>query len=676
MQEVISPRNIWSSAEFFDAKMLEQEARRERYLTNAYLLEPNVKESSGGLRDIQMISWVCQRQFATHDLSDLVTNELLTTEEFAILWDGLELLWRVRYLLHHTTGRREDRLLFDHQRGIAHALGYIEDENNQCIEQLMQRYYRTVMQLQRLNEILLQGVGGIISGVTAASPVESINSRFHVRNGFLEVTHDAVFRDYHPALLEIFLVFGQTPNAVNIRSNTIRLIRSSLPLINDRFRSDPAVRALFLRIFVEPNKLTRKIRMMNRYGVLAAYIPAFDQIVGRMQYDLFHVYTVDEHTTRVITNARRYALKKHELELPHCTHVMTQIDKPELLYLIALFHDIAKGRGGDHSELGALDMQTFAQSHNLCEDDVDLCRWVVSKHLLMSTTAQRKDITDPAVQLEFAHEVGSSRRLHYLYLLTVADIRATNPELWNSFKQTLLQSLYTACIKILQRGLQSALDDAAVLKARKSHARTLLDATGNDEHAVTRLWDSFNDDYFRQYQSVEIARHSESILNQHNASETLIATRQSASRGATEVLIYTPHSHTLFAVITRALEAQQLNVLSANVTTTSAALALHVFYVLETDGSVINDTARIEAVRQTITAGVSAPHDLSGTITGRVPRQARHFDTAVQVRFDNESPQHGTERIEDVFTVTTVNGDALRDSTAQDALRTRLCEEL
>jgi len=712
MQKAISTANIWPSSAFFDAKMREQDERRKRYLTNAYLLEPNVKESTGGLRDIQMISWVCQRHFNTRDLRDLVSNDLLTDDEFAMLWDGLELLWRIRYLLHHLTNRREDRLLFDHQRAIAHAFGYIDDENNHCIEQLMQRFYRTVMQLQRLNDILLQGIGGIISGVTAASPIEAINSRFQLRNGFLEVTHDAVFRDYPPALLEIFLVFGDTPRANNIRSNTIRLIRAHLPLINQRFRSDPKVRELFLQIFASPKKLTRNIRMMNRYGVLAAYIPAFDEIVGRMQYDLFHVYTVDEHTTRVIRNARRFAIKQHEQELPHCSHVMTQIDKPELLYLIALFHDIAKGRGGDHSELGAIDMEIFANRHELHKEDADLCRWVVQKHLLMSTTAQRKDITDPTVQLDFAREVGTLRRLHYLYLLTVSDIRATNPELWNSFKQTLLQSLYTTCAKILQRGLQRALNEAAVLQARQSHAQTLLSANGIDLQSVKRLWASFGDDYFRQYQSVEIARHTESILAHGTEAKTLVSTRRSVSRGATEILIYTPDSHTVFATITRALEELQLDVMYANVNTTSAGQALDVFYVLENDGSIIDKPNRIKTIREAIVVRLNKPHDLSDVTTGRLPRQARHFDTVVQVSFDNESTQDGTditivaadrpgilstmarifvdsnvrvrgakittlgERLEDVFTVCTMNGAPLLDAAAQLAIEERLCAEL
>lgn len=712
MLNAISVDNIWPSQEFFNAKMQEQEQRRQRYLTNAYLLEPNVKESTGGLRDIQMISWVCQRQFGTNDLRDLVSHELLTPEEFSLLWDGMEMLSRVRYLLHHKTGRREDRLLFDYQREIAVAFGFVDEGNNQCIEDLMQRYYRTVMQLQRLNDILLQGIGGIISGVTEAAPIDNVNSRFQVRNGYLEVTHDAVFNDYPPALLEIFTVFSNTSAAKKIRSNTIRLIRSNLDLIDDDFRQDPSVREMFLQLFSNPNKLTRKIRMMNRYGVLAAYIPAFDEIVGRMQYDLFHVYTVDEHTTRVIRNARRFAIKRHDQELPHCSHVMTQVDKPSLLYLIGLFHDIAKGRGGDHSELGAVDMRAFAIQHNLPEEDVDLCEWVVRNHLLMSTTAQRKDITDPSVQLEFARTVGSSRRLHYLYILTVADIRATNPELWNSFKQTLLQSLYTTCSKILKRGLQKALDNAAVINARQSHALALLDANGIERDGVMQLWESVPSDYFRQYQSIEIARQTETILAHTDESEPLVSTRHSVSRGSTEILIYTPDVPTLFALITHAVEELQLDVMFANLTTTSSGAALDTFYVLESDGSVIEDEGRDYEVKRFITERLKNPHSMTDITTGSIPRNARHFDIEVKVEFDHDTPPFGTdiyisaadrpgilstiarifvehelsvhgakiltlgERIEDVFTVCTNNGQSLLDPKAQQAITQRLNDEL
>jgi len=325
MRNAIAPDNMWPSPAFFDAKMLEQENRHSKFQTNAYRLEPNIKESVGGLRDIQTISWVCQRQFGTRDLHDLVTHELLTQAEYDGLIESLELLWKIRYLLHHHSDKREDRLLFDHQRDIAHAFGYSQDEGNQNIEQLMQLFYRNVMELQRLNDIILQGIGGVISGITAGTEPVPINKRFQVRNGFLEVTRDDIFDTYPSALLEVFVLFGNTTIAENMRSNTVRLIRSHLHLIDDDFRANPLMRELFLKIFTDPNKLTRKIRMMNRYGVMAAYIPAFDAIVGRMQYDLFHIYTVDEHTISVIRNLRRFALPEYAHELPFCGFVAQQL---------------------------------------------------------------------------------------------------------------------------------------------------------------------------------------------------------------------------------------------------------------------------------------------------------------------------------------------------------------
>ena len=279
---------------------------------------------------------------------------------------------------------------------------------------------------------------------------------------------------YPPALLELFLIFGTNERANDVRSHTVRLIRANLPLINARFRSDPLVKNLFLKIFCMTNKLTRTVRLMNRYGVLAAYIPDFDKIVGRMQYDLFHIYTVDEHTLGVIRNCRRLMVPRFANELPHGSEVAATITRPYILYLTALFHDIAKGRAGDHSELGAQDARVFAQQHGLCQHDSELMEWTVRHHLMMSITAQRKDIDDPREQLEFARKVGSVERLNHLYILTISDIRATNPELWNSFKQSLLQSLYRHTFLILKRGLDNPMEEEDVIARRQAHTMTLM----------------------------------------------------------------------------------------------------------------------------------------------------------------------------------------------------------
>ena len=640
MQKVISTEHMWTPAEFFRAKVAEQEQRHDRFQTNAYRLEPNIKESQGGLRDFQTISWICQRLYGSGSLEPLVAHGLLVPDELDKLRSGLELLWRIRYLLHRVAERREDRLLFDYQREIAHAFGYSDDNDsdNRSIETLMQRFYRTVMGLQRLNEILIQGMGGIISGVTAGSKVEPINSRFQLRNGFLEVTHDKVFTDYPPALLELFLAYGTNERAANVRSNTVRLIRANLSLIDSRFRSDPVVKNLFLKIFCIPDKLTRTVRLMNRYGVLAAYIPAFDKIVGRMQYDLFHIYTVDEHTLGVIRNCRRLMIPRFADELPHGHEVAATITRPHILHLTALFHDIAKGRGGDHSELGAVDARLFAQQHGLNEHDTELMEWTVRHHLMMSITAQRKDIDDPKEQLEFARKVGSLEHLNHLYLLTISDIRATNPELWNSFKQSLLQSLYRHTFLILARGLDNPMEEEDVIARRQAHTMTLMDDALINDPRVGKLWKTLGDDYFRQYQAVEIARHTEILLANENSSGPLVSLRYSASRGSTELLIYTPDNEALFALIAAVLERLQLSVFSATINTTNAGYALDTFHVLDTTQLPIEDPDRIDEIRYTLTHELGVPRDIPALGAQATARRLRYFDISTQVDFaDHES---------------------------------------
>lgn len=633
MQETIKPERMWTSAEFYAAKLGEQEQRISRFQTNAYRLEPNIKESQGGLRDFQTISWVCQRHFGTQSLEPLIDAGLLESEELDSLRSGLDLLWRIRYMLHELADRREDRLLFDYQKEIAHFFGYTDDSDNRSIEMLMQRFYRTVMSLQRLNEIVLQGVGGLISGVTEASEIIPISSRFQLRNGFLEVTHDEVFVHYPAAMLELFLVFGNTEAALKVRSHTVRLVRKNLPLINDRFRSDPVARKLFVQIFSMPNKLTRTVRLMNRYGVMAAYIPAFDKIVGRMQYDLFHIYTVDEHTIKVIRNLRRMAVPRFAEEMPHGSKVSSTIERPEILYLTALFHDIAKGRGGDHSELGAVDAHNFAVSHGLSSTDADLLVWTVRNHLIMSITAQRKDIDDPYEQLEFAKKVGSIERLNHLYLLTISDIRATNPELWTSFKRSLIQSLYRHTIQILERGLDNPLGVSDVINRRQAQTRNLIADTLKTDPRVEKLWNSLGEDYFKQYQAIEIARHTEILLANEDTPGPLVALRYSASRGSTEILIYTPDDEALFALITAVLERLQLNVLTATINTTAGGFAIDTFHVLDSTNMPIEDSDRVDEVRQILTYELGVPKNIPALNAQRPSRRLRNFSISTKIEF-------------------------------------------
>ncbi len=651
MRSAIAPDRMWPADEFFHAKLDEQAERRARFGSSAYRLEPNIKESEGGLRDFQTIAWVCQRAFAQQPgaltpLAPLVDQGLLEPTELDNLNEGLELLWRIRYLLHRYSGRTEDRLLFDYQRRIAEALGHqssddAEPTSNHVIESLMQEFYRTVQSLQRLAEICLQGIGGILSGVTAASDVVPLNRRFQLRNGFLEATDDDVFLHYPAALLELFRLYAETPGATLIRSHTVRLVRKHLKLINDRFRSDRNVRAQFVALFAQNDNLTSTLRLMNRYGVLAAYIPAFDAIVGRMQYDLFHIYTVDEHTLRVIQNLRRFAIPEHAEELPMCSDVMARIERPERLYLIALFHDIAKGRNGDHSVLGAQDMQVFAEEHGFSNADTALMVWTVRHHLDMSMTAQRKDIDDPDVQLAFAQSVRTLERLDFLFLLTVADIRSTNPELWNSFKQSLLQALYHHTRLILTNGLELAPEADRVIANRQKQTVSMLDDTLTGTPELEQLWSNLGDDYFRQYQASDIARHTEFLLKKlgdiEHTDSPLVSIRHSVSRGASEILIYTKDHHALFARITTVLDSLGLDALSATICTTLDGHALDAFYVLEHDGSLIQDGRRVTEIRDVVQSSLEearrAPGDIPTVVPRRPSRQLKHFDVDTRIEY-------------------------------------------
>ncbi|MCU7812938.1 MAG: [protein-PII] uridylyltransferase, partial [Candidatus Thiodiazotropha sp. (ex Notomyrtea botanica)] len=384
MLEATGSDKMWNSHDFFEAKWREQIERHAKHDNSISNLEPNIKESPGGLRDIQTIGWVAKRHFKIKNLHDLVAHGFLTEAEHKTLIDGQNHLWRVRFALHLLNGKHDDRLLFDHQRTLASQLGYDNDYANLAVESFMRDYYRTVMELSRLNEMLLQHFQEKILLKDELGDPTAINRRFQSRSNFLEVTHDQVFEETPTALLELFLILQENPKLKGVRASTIRLIRSHTYLIDEQFRQDIRAQRLFMKILRQPIGITRAMRRMNVYGVLAAYIPAFEGIVGLMQYDLFHVYTVDEHTLMVMRNLRRLTVPVYAEEHPFCTQLMNTLPKEELIYLAALFHDIAKGRGGNHSELGAIDAFTFCRQHDLSEYDSHLVSWLVRNHLVMS----------------------------------------------------------------------------------------------------------------------------------------------------------------------------------------------------------------------------------------------------------------------------------------------------
>ncbi|OOZ41178.1 [protein-PII] uridylyltransferase [Solemya pervernicosa gill symbiont] len=728
MRTRVGPDRLWPGRSFFEAKWREQQQRHHKFNDTAYNLEPNIKEGPGGLRDIQMIGWVAKRHYSVDTLGELVDHGFLTQDEYRDLAEGQAFLWKIRFGLHDLTGRREDRLLFDHQRTLAQMFGYRDEDGKLAVEHFMKVYYRTVMELERLNEMLLQLFQEqILLADDSAEPLP-INKRFQSRKGFIEVTHERTFETYPFALLEIFLILAQHPDtgfwyedgkltheqhdddqdALKLRgvsAATIRLIRHNRYRIDENFRHDLRCRSLFMELLRQPQGVTHELHRMNRYGILAEYIPAFGQIVGQMQHDLFHVYTVDEHILFVIRNLRRFTVPKFEPEFPLCSKIINHLPKSELLYIAGLFHDIAKGRGGDHSKLGAVDVEQFCQQHDISEYDTRLVSWLVRSHLIMSTTAQRQDISDPEVINDFAALVGNTNRLDYLYLLTVADIRATSPSVWNSWKDSLLAELYHSTRHALRRGLGNPIEQREVIDETKDEARTILSNNGLTESAINTIWDRVGDDYFLRYTAHEIAWHTEAISQHQRVDTPLILIQQEVERGGTEIFIYMPIMAHQFTSTTATLDQLGLNILDARIISTSDDYTLDTYMVLEQDGQPISSSQRIHEIEDALNLYLIHPEQQPGRVYRQVTRQQKQFDIPIQIRFYPDQYQPRTimevvasdrpgmlsqiaralancnvqlqnarittlgERVEDIFYITDAENGAIEDESQTARLR-------
>lgn len=645
----LGPEHLWPSPAFFEAKMEEQQARYAKYHDTAYNLEPNIKEGPGGLRDIQIIGWIIKRHYNSRDLRDLIVHGWLTAAEFDELLEAQNFLWQVRFALHALTGRSEDRLLFDYQKDLARQFGHDDADINEAVEHFMQRYFRTVVGLERLNEMVLQLFKEVILHNQDESLMLPINSCFQAVNHYIEALHPRVFAENPLALLEIFLLLQQNSDLQGIRASTIRLIRQHLYLIDENFRSNPDACKLFMEILRQPGGITHQLRRMNRYGLLAAYLPAFGNVVGRMQYDLFHVYTVDEHTLFVIRNLRRFALERHRSENPHCYEIFQLIERPEILYIAALFHDIAKGSGGDHSLLGEGIAGDFCRRHNISEDDTRLVQWLVRHHLLMSMTAQRKDINDPEVIREFATVVGDPSYLNHLYLLTVADIRATNPNLWNSWKGALLRELFTATRWAFRRGLENPLDLAEKIRASREESRALLHRLGLRESSIDQVWRTFVDDYFLRYLPDEIAWHTIAIASTQEQDLPLVLLRPVSQRGSAEVFLYAQDQDFIFSHSTAVLDQLGLTIFDAKVITTGNGFVLSSYHVLEQSGAPIRDQHRQVQICAKLRECLLHPTEEPIAVQRREPRVIKHFTVPTQVYF-HEDPHNRHTIIELIAT--------------------------
>lgn len=646
MLAATGPDRIWPSHAFFRAKWDEQIERHRKFGNTEYNLEPNVKSSPGGLRDIQMIGWVTKRHFGTRQFEELVERNFLSGEELTMLVGGLDFLWRVRYGLHLLAGREEDRLLFDHQRTLAKMFGFEDDSNRLAVERFMQVYYRWALALGELNEVLMQHFDEAILRACEPENVLELNPRFRVRSGYLEVTNDKVFEKTPSALLEIFVLMAQNQHISGIRAATIRLIRDNAYLIDENFRNDPRNTRQFMELLRSPHKVAQQLRRMNRYGVLGNYLPEFGRIIGRMQHDLFHIYTVDAHTLEVVKNMRRFQYDNALQKYPVVARIVARLPKIELLYISGLYHDIAKGRGGDHSTLGAHDAQEFCERHGLNKRDTNLVVWLVEKHLLMSSVAQRQDISDPEVVRNFALEMGDQLHLDYLFALTVADINATNPTLWNAWRASLLRQLYAETKRALRRGLENPVDKHEWIEEAQQSAIDQLEYLGFGEDELRELWANVGEDYFLREKVEDIVWHTQAIAQHRNREEAVVLIKDSSEilfDAATQIFVHSSYRGHLFAMLAAAMEQLDLSIQDARLYNSNSGFIFYTFFVLDASGKPIaDDVQRLDHIKAYLREQLSKADLYPEIMRKRTPRQLRLFSMPTSTSMSTDTNKNQT----------------------------------
>lgn len=634
----IHPLHMWTSQDYFLAKLQEQKKRDAKYGETAYNLEPNVKYGPGGLRDLQILLSIGKRHFNIKKLADGINYGFITDKEYEKLTYCQHFLWRVRFALHVLAEKAEERLSFDYQIKLAQFFGYKDKPHSLAIEQFMKDYFKVIKRNRELNEMLLQGFDETI----AHSPKQKLfhlDNEFQLSNNYIEVRNTRVFIHHPQALLKLFLWIAKRPDIEGVRANTIRLIRESLYLMNKRFKASSETTELFMSILKTVDGPYKALHRMSRYGVLAHYLECFAMVTGQMQYDLFHVYTVDQHTLFVIRNLSRFKEKNYAEQFPLCVQIMQTLKKPELLYLSALFHDIAKGRGGDHSELGAIEASYFAQNHNLEKEDGDLLVWLVRNHLIMSQTAQRQDIYDPNTIKNFCQLLPQPYYLDYLYLLTVADICGTNPNLWNSWKDSLLKELYRAAKHMLHKE-QELIDETALIKARKQYALSILVMEGVAEKAVEDLWKQFKERYFLHESPEIIARHTKAILACTKFPLVIIMPHH--SQGGTEVFIYMPHRDDRFAIATTVLSNHNVTIQEAMILTCNNQYDLDTYIILDEQNQAFFDKQRSHDIQQALCTHLAKTEQLPVVARKRLSRALAHFNVKTQIHYNDDLTYHQT----------------------------------
>ena len=689
---------------FFVAKTLEMQQRHSKFEDTPYALEPNCKESPGGLRDLQIILWVAQAAGYGKSWDELARNGLATPFEVRQLKRNEAMLELIRLRLHLTAGRREDRLVFDLQTAVANSFGYSSDTAEvrtkvRASESLMRHYYWAAKAVTQLNQILLLNIEERLNPTTQAP--RAINPRFLDKSGLIEVVSDDLYQREPHAILETFLVYQTTEGAKGLSARTLRALYNARGLMTAKFRNDPVNRATFMAILRQPRGITHAMRLMNQTSVLGRYLWIFRRIVGQMQHDLFHVYTVDQHILMVLRNVRRFFMAEHAHEYPFCSQLAAGWDQPWILYAAALFHDIAKGRGGDHSDLGAEEVRRFARQHGITREDAQLIEFLVKEHLSMSRIAQKSDLSDPDVIRAFAKQVGNERYLTALYLLTVADIRGTSPKVWNAWKGKLLEDLYRYTLRVL--GGHAPSPDAEV-EAHKREALVQLALHSLPHEAQKKLWDTLDVSYFMRHDADDIAWHTRHLSRHVGTAQPIVRARRSPVGEGLQVLVYTADQPDLFARICGYFDQGDFSILDARIHTARNGYALDTFQVVTTG---LQDhyremTAMVEAeLARVIAQGGPLPEPSRGRLSRRVksfpvtPRVSLKPDEKAQrwLLSISASDQAGLlykvarvlarhrinlqlakvntlgERVDDVFLV---DGPELQNNRAQIAIETEL----
>jgi [protein-PII] uridylyltransferase len=627
---------------FFQAKLAEQIQRHYKYQDTPYSLEPNCKESPGGLRDLQVITWVSKAAHLGGTFKDLNLAGLVTQRELTELNRNQRFLETLRANLHLLAGRRQDVLAFDLQTSLAATMGIKEESSRLASEAIMRRYYWAAKAVSQLNDVLLQNIEALLfpqeSKTTHAIAGEG-NECFIERQGVLDITDPQLFQKHPEQILRTFLVFAQTANVKSLSATIFRALYNARQRMDSQWRKNPVNRALFIEILKQPEGVSRAFQLMNRSSVLGRYLPAFRKIVGQMQHDLFHVYTVDQHILMVLRNVRRFMVVEHTHEFPFCSSLIAHFEKPWLLVIAALFHDIAKGRGGDHSELGKADMRKFAKDHGLNKADTELLVWLVAEHLNMSQVAQKQDITDPEVVQAFAKKVGDERHLTALYLLTVADVRGTSPKVWNAWKGKLLEDLYRVTLRVLGGAKPDA---SSELAQHQEESRAKLRLYGIEDSAYENLWKQLDVAFFLRQDAADIAWLTRHLFSKVDSDIPVVRARLSPVGEGLQIAVYVKDEEDLFARICAYFERHGFSIWDARIHTTRHGYALDTFQIsgsnLVDEGGSYRDL--IQLVEYELTAALQNNDPLPSPSMGRISRQSRTFPIQPRVHMTPDERGH------------------------------------